>query len=291
MNGSMHTIGYDLDIALLKSFLKIAETGSFTQAADAVGRTQSAVSLQIKKLEEMTGKKLLERTNKQVALTPEGETLLAYARRMILLSQELKSQFEEMDVEGEIRLGTPEDFATVYLPKVLAKFAHSHPRTQLTVDCNLTAYLQEGFHQGNYDIVLLKREPSARTNGIMVWHEPLVWVSGEEAPEEQGVLPLVLSPQPCVYRKRALSALEKAHRPWRVAYTSPSLAGSLAAVRSGLGVTILPKDMVPEGLRILGAESRLPTLPDTEIALLQRPGLGKAGRMLAEHVIRSLERV
>lgn len=285
----MHRLGYDFDLSLLKTFLILAETQNFTRTAEAVGRTQSAISLQIKKLEEIIGKPLLTRTNKQVRLTSQGEMLVPYARRMVLLSQEVKSQFEEMEVEGEIRLGTPEDFATTYLPKVLAQFARSHPRTQLTVNCDLTLNLQTAFAQGAYDLVLIKREPTVRSKGRMVWHEPLVWVSGENAPEEQEILPLVLAPQPCLYRKRALASLEKAHRPWRVAYTSPSLAGSVAAVRAGLGITVLPKAMVPEKLRILGPDAHLPHLPDAEIALLHQPNLSKPAMMLAEHITRHLE--
>ncbi len=285
----MQRLGYNFDLSLLKTFLTLAETQNFTRTAEAVGRTQSAVSLQIKKLEEALGKPLLTRSNKKVRLTSEGEVLVPYARRMILLSQEIKSQFDEMDLQGEIRLGTPEDFATTYLPHVLAQFARSHPRTQLTVDCDLTLNLQKGFNQGLYDLVLVKREPTVRSKGRMVWHEPLVWVSGNAALEEQQTLPLVLSPQPCLYRKRALASLEKAHRPWRVAYTSPSLAGAVAAVRAGLGVTVLPKAMVPEKLRILGPDANLPHLPDAEIALLHHPNLSKPASMLAEHIMRHLE--
>lgn len=284
-------MGYNLDTALLKTFLRVAETGSFTQAAESVGRTQAAISLQIKRLEEIIGKPLLERTNKKVMLTADGETMVAYARRMLAISQELKSRFEEPDIEGELRLGTPEDFATAYLPQVLARFARSHPHAQLNVRCDLTLHLQEGFDRGEYDIVLLKQKPTAMTEGVMVWHKPLVWVSGEIAPEGGAVLPLVLAPQPCVYRKHAFESLDKAHCGWRVVYTSPSLAGTIAAVKAGLGVTVLPRDMVPEGLTVLGAESGLPELPHAEMTLLLRDNLSKAATMLAKHIIRSLERI
>lgn len=284
-------MSYNLDTALLKSFIKIAETGSFTQAAEIVGRTQAAISLQIKRLEEVVGKTLLERANKKVTLTADGETMVAYARRMLAISQELKNRFDEPDIEGELRLGTPEDFATAYLPQVLARFARSHPHTQLNVQCDLTLHLQEGFDRGEYDIVLLKQKPATITEGVMVWHKPLVWVSGGIVPEEDTVLPLVLAPQPCVYRKYAFESLDKVHRQWRVVYTSPSLAGTIAAVKAGLGVTVLPKDMVPEGLSVLEPENGLPELPHTEMTLLLRDNLSKAATMLAKHIIRSLEKV
>lgn len=284
----MPQFGYDLDTALLKTFLKVAETASFTQAALSVGRTQAAISLQIKRLEEIVGKALLERTNKNVRLTTDGEIMVVYARRILNVSQELKNRFEGSDVEGEVRLGTPEDFATAYLPQVLARFARSHPYAQLNVACDLTLHLQQGFERGDYDMVLLKQEAGAAARGMMVWSKPLVWVAGEESiPGGSQVLPLVLAPQPCVYRQRAFEVLDKSYCQWRVVYTSPSLAGTIAAVKAGLGVTVLPKDMVPEGLSVL--KNTLPKLPHTEITLLLRNDLSQAALMLANHIIRSME--
>lgn len=287
----MKHFGYDLDMALLKTFLKVAETGSFTQTAQSMGRTQAAVSLQIKRLEEIIGKSLLERTHKKVFLTAAGETMVAYARRMLTISQELKNRFEESNLEGEVRLGTPEDFATAYLPQVLAGFARSHPHTQLNVRCDLTLHLHEGFERGEYDMVLLKREAATTTEGVMIWHKPLVWVTGDTSPETKDVVPLVLAPQPCIYRQRAFESLDKVHRQWRVAYTSPSLAGTIAAVKAGLGITVLPKNMVPHGLTVLDSNSGLPELPHAEITLLLRENLSQAAAMLAKHIIRSLGEV
>lgn len=294
--------GYDLDIVLLKTFLRVAETGSFTQTANSVGRTQAAISLQIKRLEDITGKCLLQRTNKKVVLTADGETMVAYARRILTISQELRNQFEESDLKGEVRLGTPEDFATAYLPQVLAKFARSYPQTQLNVRCDLTLHLHEGFERGDYDMVLLKREADTTTEGVMIWHKPLVWVTGDSPPQLDLPVPLVLAPPPCVYRKRAFDSLDKVHRQWRMVYTSPSLAGTIAAVKAGLGVTVLPKDMVPQGLKVLQTssssafnkgffDSGLPELPHAEITLLLRDNLSQAAAMLAQHIIRSLEQV
>ena len=284
----MHRLGYDFDLQQLKTFLTIAETHNFTEAAARVGRTQAAVSLQVQRLEALVGKSLCTRSNKRVDLTPEGVLLATYAKRMVHLSQELKSQFEEMEIAGEVRLGTPEDFATHYLPKVLADFARSHPRTQLTVGCDLTLNLQQAFDRGEYDMVLIKREPSGHKRGTTVWHEQLVWVAADEAIAEAPILPLILSPAPCLYRKRALACLDKVHRPWRITYTSPSLAGSLAAVHAGLGVSVLPKNMVPSTVHILKNQNALPALPDAEIALLHQPNLSPPARMLAEHIMQNI---
>lgn len=279
---------FQLDTIALKSFIAIAETGTFSHAADTVGRTQSALSLQIKKLEESLGCALFNRTSRKVALTEQGEIFLGYAKRIIQLQWEAYSRLKEPDVEGEIRLGTPEDFATHYLPEVLATFRKHHPRVQLNVECDLTLNLLEGFKQGAFDIVLVKRDPQRMKGGIKVWREPLVWAAVDHARIEEP-LSLVLSPQPCIYRARALAALDRAKKPWHITYTSPSLAGTLAAVKAGLGITVLPANMLPPGIHPIRTEIKLPELADAEIALLKRDDVNKAGDMLAEHIVHSLE--
>ncbi len=279
-----------LDLDLLRSFVAIVELGGFTRAAERVGRTQSTISLQIKRLEDGLGKRLLERDGRQVSLTAEGERLLSYARRILALTEEAREALAEPEVEGGVRLGTPEDFATHRLPRVLADFARSHPRVALEVHCQLTVLLLEGFERGDFDLVLVKRDREGPGAGERVWREPLVWSGGSGyAFDADQPLPLVLSPQPCVYRKRALEALDRSGRPWRVAYTSTSLAGAIAAVEAGLGVTVLPKDMVPGRLRVLAGETGLPDLADTEIALLRAPNLSPAGARLADHIVHALE--
>jgi DNA-binding transcriptional LysR family regulator len=208
---------------------------------------------------------------------------------MMLLHWEAYSRLKEPDVEGEIRLGTPEDFATHYLPSVLASFRQHHPRVLLSVACDLTMNLISGFHRGEFDIILVKRDPASITGGIQVWREPLVWVGSDSYTVEQEPLSLVLSPQPCIYRARALAALDQAKKPWHVSYTSPSLAGTTAAVKAGLGISVLPANMLPNGIHPIGMEARLPQLVDSEIALLKQETLPKAAQVLVEHIVHSLE--
>jgi len=279
---------FDLD--LLRSFVLIAEAGGVTRAAERLGRTQSTVSLQLKRLEDGLGQVLLDR-ERHFAPTANGELLLGYARRILALANEARARMTEPDVDGPVRLGTPEDFATMRLPDVLWRFARAHPRVALEVSCDFTANLAEGFERGAFDIVLLKREPRAATGGTLVWQETLVWASSERLVHDpEDPLPLVLAPSPDIYRRRALDALEAAGRPWRIAYTSPSLAGVQAAVRAGLGVTVLPKDMLLDGFTIVDAEFELPVLMRTEIALHRAPtSRGRASDLLAEHIVRSLE--
>lgn len=283
-------MSFQLDTISLKSFIAIAETGTFSHAADVVGRTQSALSLQIKKLEENVGCSLFTRTSRKVALTEQGEIFLGYAKRIVQLQWEVYSRLREPDIEGEIRLGTPEDFATHYLPEVLALFRKHHPRIQLNVSCDLTLNLVDGFQRGEFDIILVKRDPQRMKGGTKVWREPLVWAAADHWQAEKP-LSLALSPQPCIYRARALAALDRAKKPWHIAYTSPSLAGTIAAVKAGLGITVLPQNMLPTGIHAIRSEIKLPSLADAEIALMKRDDLPKAGEMLAEHIIHSLESV
>lgn len=279
----------NLDLDLVRTFVTIAGTGNFTRAAETMRRQQSTISLQVQRLESALGHKLMERTPRSVRLTSEGETFLGYARRLLDLNDEVVSRVNEPHMQGIVRLGTPEDFATRHLPEVLARFTQAYPAVALEVTCDLTLNLLERFRKGAFDLTLIKRErAAAEPGGIRVWREPLVWVTADrDFWSVQGPLPLVVSPTPCVYRKRATEALDKAHRAWRIAYTCGSLAGSLAAVKAGLGVTILPKDMVPGGLHVIDGRP-LPDLKDTEIALLHVERLSVPARRLMEHVIKCL---
>lgn len=293
---------FDLD--LLRTFVEIADNGSFTRAAERVGRTQSTVSLQIKKLEGGLGRRVFEReggsTGGQRHLTTDGEILLNYARQVLHLCDEVSARIMEPEVEGLVRLGTPEDFATSHLPDILARFARAHPRVGLAVNCDFTVNLLSGFSRGEYDLVLFKREPQGRLGssgsggegGIGVWREELVWTASPRLVlDDAKPLPLVLAPAPDVYRRRAIAALDAAGRKWQVVFTSPSLAGLQAAVRAGLGLSVLPRGMVPAGTMVLAPrDHRLPELPDTEIVLYRTPGtVSRPAALLAEHIVHSLE--
>jgi DNA-binding transcriptional LysR family regulator len=266
----------NLDIDLVRSFVTIVSLGNFTRAAQALGLQQSTISLQIRRLEEQIGGKLLERSPQSVALTAEGETFFDYARRMLDLNDEMVARLQEPAMRGLVRLGAPEDFAT----------RQAYPQVDLEVTCDLTMNLIERFRKGAFDLALIKRERSIEIPGTRVWREPLVWVTGGLDLRE-GVLPLAVSPKPCVYRKRATEALDRARRSWRVAYTCGSLAGTLAAVRARLGVTVLPKNMVPPDLHVVDGKP-LPDLKDTEIAMLERDRLPLPAQRLKNFVIKTL---
>ena len=282
-----------LDLELLRAFATVVQSGSFSAAAERLMRGQSAVSLQIKRLEDRVGARLLDRGPRHLSVTAKGEVVLAHAKRMLDMNDALISQLRDPDLSGAVRFGAPEDFATSHLPDVLSRFALAYPKVTLEVTCELTLDLQRRFDAGGLDLALVKRAPERRSadEGREVWHEPLVWVAGPVADAAaRDTLPLVVSPEPCVYRRRATDALEAAGRPWRVAYTCASLAGNHAAVRAGLGLTVLPADMVPDGFTVIaGGRHGLPDLPDTEIALIAAPRLSAPAARLRDVIIAALE--
>ena len=282
-----------LDHALLRTFVIAAETGSLTRAGERLRLSQPAVSLQMKRLEEALGCSLIERSPRRFKLTGEGEMLLAYGRRILALSDEVMGRLSEPEMTGTVRLGTPEDFATTHLPEVLSAFARAHPNIGLEVTTDLTMNLLERFGQGEFDLVLIKREPMGPSEGVKVWREKLVWVGTDEQidllDDHERTIPLVVSPHPCVYRKRALKALDEGARGWRIAYTSTSLAGLQAAVRAGLGICPLPAGMVPQGLAVAPPGSGMPGLPEAEIALMRQTNVAPACDRLAGHIIQSLD--
>ena len=241
-----------LDTITLQCFLAVSDTGSFTKAADKVGRTQSAISQQIAKLEHLLGKTLFHR-GREFSLTHDGEVFLHYARQMYRLHRQSIDHFNAPELQGEIRLGLPEDFASVMLSEVLVDFARVHPRVLLNVECDLTLNLLKNYKKGQYDLVLVKSAvPKELTHACTQWSEPVKWIAKTErlpVMNEHSVIPLVLSPKPCVYRENAIQALERAGIAWRLAYSSPSYAGKMAAVDAGLGISIIHHAMIPTYLQ------------------------------------------
>lgn len=278
----------NIDTITLQCFIAVAETGSFTKAAERVGRTQSAISQQITKLENILNKPLLVR-GKTFALTPEGEIFLSYARQIFALHREAIDRFKEPELEGEVRFGLPENFASVYLAEVLADFSRIHPRILLNIECDLTLNLFERFKKKVFDIVLVKmNRPEDFPNGLEVWSEPLKWVGDTNLIDPNKPIPLVLSPQPCVYRTSAIKALEKAGHPWRLVFSSPSYTGTVAAVKAGMGITVMPHTMIPNGLQAVES-SFLPLLSDTHVSLLKHKSDNAAINTLEEFVLKRLK--
>lgn len=276
-----------METNLLKCFLALAKTRSFTEAAKKLYRSQSAISLQIAKLETLLGKPLFIRDNRNVTLTLQGEQLVGHAQQILALENKMLSYFQPACLlSGEIRLGTPEDLATIYLPAILAKFIESNPNVHLNVRCEFTMDLLKGFDEKQYDLILIKQDPlNPDPRSQEVWKESLVWVCSKEAAayhfKSDAMIPLVLAPHPCVYRQRAINALNQQGISWRIVYTSPSVTGTIAAVKAGLGVSVLPRKMLTDELRIL---KELPVLKSAQIALLQQETPSETVLALANYI-------
>ena len=288
---SYNMAGMNIDGLTIQIFLAVAETKSFTQAAARIGRTQSAISQQISKLEDQLGKPLFTRT-KELTLTPHGELFIGYARQIDSLQREVLERFREPELKGEIRFGIPEDFASVYLSDVLVEFTHLHPRILLNIECDLTLNLYDRFKTNEFDLVLVKMSrPEDFPGGVDVWSEELVWVGDQAIRTKlehlEGPLPLVLSPTPCVYRASAINALNQQGQPWRLVFTSPSFASTIAAVKAGMGVTVLPRTMIPQSLEAL-SNPLLPQLEASHLSLLKYDMTNPALQSFEEFVMRKL---
>lgn len=270
-----------LDHDLLKAFVSVVDAGGFTRAGERVHRTQSTVSQQIRRLEEQTGQQLLVRKGKQVGLTAEGEVLLGYARRILSLNAEAQAALSTTRPAPVVRLGIPDDFAVAALTAVVSDFAKARPGVRLAVQCGLSTELTETFRRGDLDIILAKRERGAGP-AHRVWPERLVWVAGEGMPVPQDVVPLVAFRRGCLYRARAVHALERAGRAWRIAYESSDLLSIEAALKGGLGVAVLSQRAAGKGLVILDGPQAWPAIAPTEIALSVRENPCAAARDLTD---------
>ncbi|MGS1008103.1 LysR family transcriptional regulator [Achromobacter anxifer] len=267
------------DLDLLHSFVSVVDAGGFTAAGERVHRSQSTVSQQIRKLEESLDCALFVREGRQVSLTEDGERLLGYARRMLALSTEVREAVSGRKRVDVIRLGIPDDFAADTLTILVSEFARSRPGVRLSVRCDLTSALTRALERGDLDVALLKREPGAGAS-LAAWPEQLHWIGvpGLDIAATEPV-PLVAFPQGCIYRNRAIHALEAASRHWRIAYESPNLMGLQAALTGGLGVALLERRCLLPEHRII--DTGLPAVPSTELALCLADTVREPARQLA----------
>jgi DNA-binding transcriptional LysR family regulator len=275
-----------VDPDLLRSFVLIAEGGSVTRAAQRVGRTQSAVSMQMRRLEELLGQPLLIRGPRGLSPTPHGDWLLERAKRLLSLHDEIVGGFLSPSVAGRVRLGTPDDYALQWLPEILVRFAASHPAVEVEVVCAPSEELRERFRSGDVDVTLLSegQEPDG-VPATRLWRAPLVWVGpSAHAAHLRRPLPLALARPGCSWWKAATGALDDAGIAWRMAYVSSSMMGTHAPTVAGLAVTVGLPGPLPPGLRRLAAEEGLPPLAAYGIVLLHAEDRGAVAGALAEQI-------
>jgi DNA-binding transcriptional LysR family regulator len=258
----------DLEIDLLRAFVAVAETGSFTAAAEVVGRSQSAVSQKVLRLEEILDRRVFERTSRTLTLTRDGEHLLVTARRMLELNDAAMRALREPPAVGNLRLGISEDFIPSQLPQLLARFSRLYPGVSLDLMTGLSCDLLQAYNDGRLDAVIAKKDGKAQ-RGRIIWREPLVWmVSADYVVDASKPAKLVMLRAPCTYRELMISSLDSVRREWTAACTASSLMGVQAAVAGGLGVTVLGRSFVQQGMQILRAPEHWPPLPMTEIVVI-----------------------
>lgn len=279
-----------LDIDQLRTFIAITETGSFTRAADVVFKTQSAVSMQMKRLEERIGKPIFERDGRASKLTEDGARLLDYARRIVKLNMEAVTAFSVAELTGRVRLGVPDDYADRYLPEILARFARSNPRAEVTVICEPSPMLVERIAGNEVDIAIITHSLSKGPAEIFR-HEQLLWVASSRATvHTEDPLPLAVGRPSCDWRRAACEGLDAIGRPYRILYSSWNAAAVGAAVMAGLATAVLPESALRPGMRVLTSAEGFPSLPSVRIGLLRnRHDRSALADALADHVIASLD--
>jgi len=257
---------HDLQLDWLRCFVAVVDAGSLSSAADEVYRSQSAVSMQIKKLEAALGKRLLDRSPRKLQLTPDGQTLLGYARRMIDLHAQAQAEFLGHQLSGRVRLGVPDDYAAKYLTPVLKRFAPRHAGVEIELNCEQSTSLIPRVADGELDLALVSRDNSRR--GTLLFHEPMVWVGSPQFEIwDRNPLPIAMYEEASLARRSAINSLARQGRSYKVVYNSSSLAGQIAAVESGLAVAVFTQCSAPAGLLVLGNEQGFGPLEPMEVAV------------------------
>lgn len=256
---------------LLRTFVTVLELGSHSRAGERLGRSQPTVSLQIKRLQHLLDTTLFDRSAGELRLTEDGETVAAYARRMLALNDDLVQRLTRRDVAMRLRIGIPDDYAGRFMPLLMSHLALEQAGISLEVACDVSHQLIDGVRDGLYDIVLAMSADDPARKSFMHWPEPLTWVAahGPTAQHVAAVRPLRLVgyPQGCVYRRSMVEALHRESIEFEVVYASLSFTGIEAAVASGFGLTALARRVVPAGLQIMTADDSLPALGEVRVGL------------------------
>jgi DNA-binding transcriptional LysR family regulator len=263
----MNNMANPLDLDQLRTFAVIADCGSFTEAARRVFKTQSAVSMQIKRLEERLGEDLLVRDGRSISLTRAGDALYHHARRMLEINAEIEDLFSSDVLSGTIRIGIPDDYAVKVLPILLSSFQQTHPKILVDVKCKSSEELIRDMQQGDYDLIVFTQGTNHET-GELLRTEPLSWVIGPNSDAHlQDPLPIACGNKQCCWRTNAESALRDGNINYRVAYTSSNATAITSAVMSGLAVGVLAESSITPEMRKLGVKDGLPPLKAADIAI------------------------
>lgn len=283
----------NLPTDLLRTFIAVVELGGHSKAGAVLGRSQPAISLQIRRLEELVRAPLLHQEGRTIQPTPAGESLLSYAREMIRINDEAIGYFHRSDVTGVLRIGLPTDYAVAFLQRAITGFIRQHSEVELEIHCDLSRELHQHLRADDLDIIVAMM-PTARMPYLSrAWVEQPIWAAAESfrAPAHQPI-PLGAHPEGCDYRARMIQALDAVEKRWRIVYTGPGISGLQNAVLNGLCVTALTKATMLPGMRVLEESEGFPSLEPLRVGLFYKhPRLSVAGLQLVSELVASLDSV
>ena len=287
----MHQPLVNLQTVLLRTFVSIVDLGSFTKAGAALGRTQPAISLQMRRLEDLVGQPLLRAEGRSFHLTPDGEVLLSYARDILRLNDHAATFFSRAKHSGVLRVGLPSDYAVAFLQGVITEYTRQHPDIVLEIHCGLSDAILNRMRADDLDLVIAMVESDRLQYLSRSWIERPIWTAANDLRIDVGNgVRVAAHPDGCSYRARMIRALDAARIRWRISYTSPGISGLQNAVLNGLGVSALTRFTMLPGMRVLGSEDGLPPLEDIRVGLFYKhPRLTSAGIGLVNHVIGRLD--
>lgn len=277
-----------LSLDNLRTFVSVIEQGGYAKAGEWLGRSQPAISLQIKKLEEQLDKKLFTKVGQRHLPSVDGNWLYPKAKELLALNDDIFRSINPTPLSGRLRLGIPNEFASTLLPGLIGEFSKRYPDVSLEVTSSLSRDLLHKSKRDEFDLILALVGPHEQTEGEVILEDDMVWVGDKAKPLAGDMIPLVLAPDGCIYRSRVIEQLKQQTRPWKIAYTNADLSGLTAAITEGLGITALAKSSKPTNLHVMN-DRRLPQLGKVNICLFnqdtQHP---KISRTLADFFVSRL---
>jgi DNA-binding transcriptional LysR family regulator len=283
-------VAINLPTDVLRSFLAVIDLGSFTKAGQLLGRTQPAISLQVRKLEELVGMTLMDTTGRNVVLTREGERLARYSRQLLAMNDEIVARLQHKETSGSLRVGLPNDYAVAFFQKALAHFSKLNQDVEMSIQCDTSEQLLAMFDRDELDIVVAMFDGAPPPGLIYTWAERPIWAaSGDFDTENKSPIRIAAHPEGCHYRERMIRSLDQIGTPWRITFCSPGINGLQLAVQSGFGVTALTRRTLLRGMRVLTENDGFPPLPDIHVGMLfKNTGASTAALLLVNHIMKSL---